>query len=48
MLSGLDGLVSKKKADFIGRRSLEQSYPKGPNRKHPGESRVRVQAPWKS
>ena len=30
---GLDGLVSKKKADFIGRRSLEQSYLKGPNRK---------------
>jgi sarcosine oxidase subunit alpha len=30
---GLDGLVSKKKADFIGKRSLEQSYLKGPNRK---------------
>ena len=26
---GLDGLVSKKKADFIGKRSLEQSYLKG-------------------
>ncbi len=30
---GLEGLVSKKKADFIGKRSLEQSYLKGPNRK---------------
>jgi sarcosine oxidase subunit alpha len=30
---GLDGLVSKKKADFVGKRSLEQSYLKGPNRK---------------
>ena len=30
---GLDGLVSKKKADFIGKRSLEQSYLKGPDRK---------------
>jgi sarcosine oxidase subunit alpha len=30
---GLDGLVSKKKPDFIGKRSLEQSYLKGPNRK---------------
>ena len=30
---GLDGLVSKKKIDFIGKRSLEQSYLKGPNRK---------------
>jgi sarcosine oxidase subunit alpha len=30
---GLDGLVSKKKADFIGKRSLEQSYLKAPNRK---------------
>jgi sarcosine oxidase, subunit alpha len=30
---GLDGLVSKKKADFIGKRSLEQSYLKGANRK---------------
>jgi sarcosine oxidase subunit alpha len=30
---GLDGLVSKKKADFIGKRSLEQSYLKGPGRK---------------
>ncbi len=30
---GLDGLVSKKKADFLGKRSLEQSYLKGPNRK---------------
>jgi sarcosine oxidase, subunit alpha len=30
---GLDGLVSKKKADFIGKRSLEQSYLKSPNRK---------------
>jgi sarcosine oxidase subunit alpha len=25
--------VSKKKADFIGKRSLEQTYLKGPNRK---------------
>jgi sarcosine oxidase subunit alpha len=30
---GLDGLVSKKKADFIGKRSLEQSFLKAPNRK---------------
>ena len=30
---GLEGLVSKKKADFLGKRSLEQSYLKGPNRK---------------
>ena len=30
---GLDGLVSKKKADFIGKRSLEQPYLKGPERK---------------
>ena len=30
---GLDGLVSKKKADFIGKRSLEQSFLKGPGRK---------------
>ncbi len=30
---GLDGLVSKKKADFLGKRSLEQSFLKGPNRK---------------
>jgi sarcosine oxidase, subunit alpha len=30
---GMDGLVSKKKTDFIGKRSLEQSYLKGPNRK---------------
>ncbi|WP_374330270.1 sarcosine oxidase subunit alpha family protein, partial [Aestuariivirga sp.] len=30
---GLDGLVSKKKADFLGKRSLEQAYLKGPNRK---------------
>ena len=30
---GLEGLVSKKKADFIGKRSLEQSYLKAPNRK---------------
>jgi sarcosine oxidase, subunit alpha len=30
---GLDGMVSKKKADFIGKRSLEQSFLKGPNRK---------------
>ena len=30
---GLDGLVSKKKADFIGKRSLEQSYLKAPGRK---------------
>jgi sarcosine oxidase subunit alpha len=30
---GLDGLVSKKKADFIGKRSLEQSYLKSANRK---------------
>jgi sarcosine oxidase, subunit alpha len=30
---GMDGMVSKKKADFIGKRSLEQSYLKGPNRK---------------
>jgi sarcosine oxidase subunit alpha len=30
---GLSGLVSKKKADFVGKRSLEQSFLKGPNRK---------------
>jgi sarcosine oxidase subunit alpha len=30
---GLDGLVSKKKADFIGKRSLEQSFLKSPDRK---------------
>jgi sarcosine oxidase subunit alpha len=30
---GLEGLVSKKKVDFIGKRSLEQSFLKGPNRK---------------
>ncbi|MCB1378473.1 MAG: sarcosine oxidase subunit alpha family protein [Alphaproteobacteria bacterium] len=30
---GLDGLVSKKKADFIGKRSLDQSFLKGPDRK---------------
>ncbi len=30
---GMDGMVSKKKADFIGKRSLEQSHLKGPNRK---------------
>ena len=30
---GLDGLISKKKTDFIGKRSLEQSYLKDPNRK---------------
>jgi sarcosine oxidase, subunit alpha len=30
---GMDGMVSKKKADFIGKRSLEQSFLKGPNRK---------------
>ena len=30
---GLDGLVSKKKADFLGKRSLEQAYLKAPNRK---------------
>lgn len=30
---GLDGLVSKKKADFIGKRSLEQPYLKSGNRK---------------
>jgi sarcosine oxidase subunit alpha len=30
---GLEGLVSKKKADFIGKRSLEQSYLKSPDRK---------------
>jgi sarcosine oxidase subunit alpha len=30
---GLDGLVSKKKADFIGKRSLEQSYLRAPGRK---------------
>jgi sarcosine oxidase subunit alpha len=30
---GLEGLVSKKKADFIGKRSLEQSHLKAPNRK---------------
>ena len=30
---GLEGLVSKKKADFIGKRSLEQSHLKSPGRK---------------
>jgi sarcosine oxidase subunit alpha len=30
---GLDGLVSKKKADFIGKRSLEQSFLRRPDRK---------------
>jgi sarcosine oxidase, subunit alpha len=30
---GLDGLVSKKKADFIGKRSLEQPFLKSPDRK---------------
>jgi sarcosine oxidase, subunit alpha len=30
---GLSGLVSKKKADFLGKRSLEQSFLAGPNRK---------------
>ena len=30
---GLSGLVSKKKTDFIGKRSLEQPYLKGPGRK---------------
>jgi len=30
---GMSGMVSKKKADFIGKRSLEQSYLKGPGRK---------------
>jgi sarcosine oxidase subunit alpha len=30
---GLDGLVSKKKTDFLGKRSLEQSFLKGANRK---------------
>jgi sarcosine oxidase, subunit alpha len=30
---GMDGMVSKKKADFIGKRSLEQSFLKGPSRK---------------
>ena len=30
---GLDALVSKKKADFIGKRSLEQPYLRGPDRK---------------
>ena len=30
---GLDGLVSRKKADFLGKRSLEQAYLKAPNRK---------------
>jgi sarcosine oxidase subunit alpha len=30
---GLDGLVSKKKADFIGKRSLEQSFLRAPGRK---------------
>ncbi|NJM30817.1 MAG: sarcosine oxidase subunit alpha family protein [Rhizobiales bacterium] len=30
---GLDGLVSKKKTDFIGKRSLEQSHLKAPGRK---------------
>ena len=30
---GMEGMVSKKKSDFIGKRSLEQSFLKGPNRK---------------
>jgi sarcosine oxidase subunit alpha len=30
---GLTGLVSKKKADFIGKRSLDQAHLKAPNRK---------------
>jgi sarcosine oxidase subunit alpha len=30
---GLEGLVSKKKTDFLGKRSLEQAYLKAPNRK---------------
>ena len=30
---GMSGMVSKKKADFIGKRSLEQAYLKGPGRK---------------
>src|SRR5207342_2724401 len=30
---GLSGLVSRKKADFLGKRSLEQSYLKQPGRK---------------
>jgi sarcosine oxidase, subunit alpha len=30
---GMEGMVSKKKADFLGKRSLEQSYLKGTNRK---------------
>jgi sarcosine oxidase subunit alpha len=30
---GLEGLVSKKKADFLGKRSLEQPHLKDPNRK---------------
>jgi sarcosine oxidase, subunit alpha len=30
---GLGGLVSKKKADFIGKRSLELAHLKDPNRK---------------
>jgi len=30
---GLSGLVSRKKADFVGKRSLEQSFLKGANRK---------------
>ena len=30
---GLSGLVSKKKTDFLGKRSLEQSFLAGPNRK---------------
>ncbi len=30
---GMEGMVSKKKPDFIGKRSLEQSFLKGPNRK---------------
>ncbi len=30
---GMEGMVSKKKTDFIGKRSLEQSFLKGPNRK---------------
>ncbi len=31
--AGLEGLVSKKKTDFIGKRSLEQPYLKAPDRK---------------
>ncbi len=30
---GLEGMVSKKKMDFLGKRSLEQPYLKGPDRK---------------